>query len=80
MLNTTVPVTLNGGTYTITGGGQPRYVFPAVTTNGTLASARRRFRAVTLGSGTAIDSSGVNGALDFTGTVNAATPGGQGRQ
>ena len=77
ILNTTGTVTLNGGTYTITGGGNP-YVFPAVTTNGTLTFGQRtNFGAVTLGSSTAIDSSGVNGALDFTGTVDATTPGGQ---
>ena len=73
-LNTTVPVTLDGGTYTITGGGNP-YVFPAVTTNGTLTFGQKtNFGAVTLGSSTAVDSSGVNGALDFTGTVDATTP------
>ena len=74
-LSPTGPVTLNGGTYTITGGGNP-YVFPAVTTNGTLTFGQTtNFGAVTLGSATTIDSSGVNGELDFTGTVDAATGG-----
>ena len=77
-LSPTGPVTLNGGTYTITGGGNP-YVFPAVTTNGTLTFGQKTsFGAVTLGSATTIDSSGVNDALDFTGTVDAAAAGVQG--
>ena len=78
VLATTGTVTLGGGSYTITGGGNP-YVFPVVTTNGTLLFGQKtNFGAVTLGNTTTIDSSNVNGALDFTGTVDAATAGGQG--
>jgi filamentous hemagglutinin family protein len=75
-LTTTGVVTLNGGTYTISGGANP-YVFPAVTTNGTLTLGQATtFGAVKLGSNTTIDST--NTAIDFASTVDATTAGGQG--
>ena len=75
VLNTTGGVTLDAGTYIITGGANP-YVFPAVTTNGgiTLGQATK-FGAITLGTDTSIDSSPVNGALNFSGNVDATAPG-----
>ena len=76
-LTTTGIVTLDGGTYSITGGAPP-YVFPAVTTNGTLTLGQAtNFGAVTLGSDTKFDSSAVDGAIDFTSTVDDTTAGGQ---
>src|SRR5579859_2818461 len=76
-LTTTGVVTLDSGTYTITGGGSP-FVFPAVTTNGVLTLGQATsFGAVTLGSNTTFDSSAVNGAIDFTSTVDGTTPGAQ---
>ncbi len=71
-LTTTGNKTLNTGTYfwnTLTGG-----TLGAVTTNGALTfGGPTTFGNVTLGSDTTID----NGPLNFTGTVNGATPGGQ---
>ncbi len=51
-------------------------MFPAVTVNGgiTLGQATK-FGAVTLGTTTLINSSAVNGDLDFTGKVDATTAG-----
>ncbi len=75
-LTTTGKVTLNGGTYTITGGAIP-YVFPAVTTNGTLTLGQAtNFGALTLGSDTTVNSTDT--AIDFTSTVDATTAGVQG--
>ncbi len=60
-----MPVTLNGGTYTIAGAGaNPATVFRRRTTYGTPTFGQKtNFGAVTLGSSTAVDSSGVNGGL-----------------
>ena len=78
VLNTTGGVTLDAGTYTITGGGDP-YVFPAVTTNGTVRLGQAtKFGAITLGSDTTIDSSAVNRDVDFSGPIDATTAGSQG--
>jgi hypothetical protein len=69
ILETTGTVALNTGTYTITGGGNP-YVFPAVTTNGTLTLGHpTRFGAVTLAGDTTIIGTG-NTAIQFASTVN----------
>lgn len=78
VLDTTGVVTLNAGTYTITGGANP-YVFPAVTTNGTVTLGQAtKFGVMTLGSNTTIDSSTAHGDLNFNGPIDATTPGGQG--
>jgi len=69
---TTGTVTLDAGNYTMGTGESFFYSFPAVTTNGTLTLGQpTSFGAVTLGSATTIDSSAVNGAIDFT-TIDGA--------
>ncbi len=69
-LGTPSSLTLDGGTYQITGSAPP-YVFPAAPTtlNGTLAleQATTFDGAVTLGSATTVN---VNGALDFASTLD----------
>ncbi|WP_353229621.1 filamentous hemagglutinin N-terminal domain-containing protein [Novosphingobium sp.] len=66
-------LTLNGGTYTPTGGAA--YTFGAATTNGTLTLGQATtFGALTLGSGTTLDSSAGN----FAQTLGAVTGAGNG--
>ena len=75
VLSTTGGVTLDAGTYIITGGANP-YMFPAVTTNGGLTVGQAtKFGAITLGTDTSISSSPVNGDLNFSGNVDATAPG-----
>lgn len=77
-LGTPGRLNLNGGIYTIGGGGSP-YVFPAVpTTLGggtlTLGQATTFAGAVTGNSATTVDSSGANGAIDFAATISSQNP------